>query len=77
MDDEIIHSWCFQDVEYFDSTPSAAIIILDKALESFSSLRSQQGSTDIFVFETFKTRKSLRAPIESGRLDISVCDKSK
>ena len=42
MDDEIIHSWCFHDVECFDSTPSAAIIILDKDLESFSSLRSKQ-----------------------------------
>ena len=42
MDDEIIYSWCFNDVECFDSTPSAAIIILDKDLESFSSLRSQQ-----------------------------------
>ena len=42
MDDEIIHSWCFHDVECFDSTPSAAIIILDKDLESFLSLRSQQ-----------------------------------
>ena len=42
MDDEIIHSWCFHDVECFDSTPSAAIIILDKGLESFSSFRSQQ-----------------------------------
>ena len=41
MDDEIIHSWCLHDVEYFDSTPSAAIIILDKDLESFSSLKSQ------------------------------------
>ena len=41
MDDEIIHSWCFHDVECFDSTPSVAIIILDKDLESFSSLRSQ------------------------------------
>ena len=44
MDDEIIHSWCFHDVECFDSTPSAAIIILDKDLESFSSLRSQQNN---------------------------------
>ena len=42
MDDLIIHSWCFHDVECFDSTPSAAIIILDKDLESFSSLRYQQ-----------------------------------
>ena len=41
MDDEIIYSWFFHDVEFFDSTPSAAIIILDKDLESFSSLRSQ------------------------------------
>ena len=41
MDDEIIHSWCFHDVECFDSTPSATIIILDEDLESFSSLRSQ------------------------------------
>ena len=42
MDDEINYSWCFNDVECFDSTPSVAIIILDKDLESFSSLRSQQ-----------------------------------
>ena len=42
MDDEIIYSWCFNDVECFDSTPSAAIIILDKDLESFLSFRSQQ-----------------------------------
>ena len=42
MDDEIIYSWCYNDVECFDSTPSATIIILDKDLESFSSLRSQQ-----------------------------------
>ena len=41
MDDEIIHCWCFHDVECFDSTPSAAIIILDKDLESFESLISQ------------------------------------
>ena len=41
MDDEIIYSWCFNNVECFDSTPSAAITILDKDLESFSSLRSQ------------------------------------
>ena len=45
MDDEIIYSWCFNDVECFDSTPSAAIIILDKDLESFSSLRSQHNAT--------------------------------
>ena len=42
MDDEIIYSWCFNDVKCFDSTPSAAIIILDKDLESFSSLGSHQ-----------------------------------
>ena len=42
MDDEIIHYWCFLDVECFDSIPSAVIIILDKDLESFLSLRSQQ-----------------------------------
>ena len=41
MDDEIIHSWCFHDVECFDSTPSVAIIILDEYLESFLSLKSQ------------------------------------
>ena len=35
MDGEIIHSWCFHDVECFDSTPFAAIIILDKDLKSF------------------------------------------
>ena len=42
MDDKIIYSWCFNSVEYFDSTPSAAIIVLVEELESFSSLRSQQ-----------------------------------
>ena len=50
MDDEIIYSWCFNDVECFDSTPSAAIIILDKDLESFSSLRSQKNPHRIKVF---------------------------
>ena len=38
MDDEIIHSWCFHDVECFDSTPFAAIIILDEDLESDNML---------------------------------------
>ena len=47
MDDEIIYSWCFHDVECFDSTPSAAIIILDKDLESFSSFRSQHGHPNV------------------------------
>ena len=42
IDDEIIYYWSFNSVECFDSTPSAAIIILDEYLESFSSLRSQQ-----------------------------------
>ena len=35
MDDDIIYSCCFNDVEYFDSTPSAAIIILDRFGELF------------------------------------------
>ena len=43
MDDEIIYSWCFSSVECFDSTPSAAIIVLVDKLESLWSLRSQQG----------------------------------
>ena len=47
MDDEIIHSWCFHNVQCFDSTPSAAIIILDKDLESFSSLRTQQRGDEV------------------------------
>ena len=42
MDDEIIYSWCFNVVECFDSTPSAAIIILVDNLERLWSLRSQQ-----------------------------------
>ena len=50
MDDEIIHSWCFHDVECFDSTPSTAIIILDEDLESFSSLRSQQSEIRRMTF---------------------------
>ena len=41
MDDEIIYSWCLNFVEWFDSTSSAAIIVLVKNLESLSSLRSQ------------------------------------
>ena len=28
MDDEIIYSWCFNFVECFDSTSSAAIVVL-------------------------------------------------
>ena len=54
MDDEIIYSWCFNDVECFDSTPSAAIIILDKDLESFSSLKSQQLGPPILALEVFE-----------------------
>ena len=42
INDEIIYSWCFNSVECFDSTPSAAIIILYEDLESFSSLTSHQ-----------------------------------
>ena len=49
MDDEIIYSWCFNDDECFDSTPFAAIIILDKDLESFSSLISQQFSVRKYI----------------------------
>ena len=55
MDDEIIHSWCFHDVECFDSTPSTmlnvlnAIIIFDKDLESFSSLKSQQSGVSLII----------------------------
>ena len=56
MDDEIIHSWCFHDVECFDSTPSTAIIILDKDLESFSSLRSSQKQ----VWEILEERNELQ-----------------
>ena len=65
MDDEIIYSWCFNDVEYFDSTPSAAIIILDKDLESFPSLRSQHALVDE------STRLSHERPIFDG---ASGCD---
>ena len=42
MDDEIIYSWSFNYVKYFDSTPSAATIVLVENLESLLSLRSQQ-----------------------------------
>ena len=53
IDDEIIYSWCFNFVKYFDSTPSSAIIILDEDLEGISSLRSQQ------------ERPQLKVPIEA------------
>ena len=53
MDDEIIYSWCFNDVECFDSTPSVAIIILDKDLESFSSLSSQQKLGKMVDYERY------------------------
>ena len=33
MDDEIIYSWCFNSVEYFDSASSAAMIVLVEELE--------------------------------------------
>ena len=42
MDDEIIYSWCFNSVEYFDSTSSVAVIVLVENSKSLSSLRSQQ-----------------------------------
>ena len=50
MDDEIIYSWCFNSSECFDSTPSAAIIILDEDLESFLSLKSQQVVVKMVIF---------------------------
>ena len=49
MDDGIIYSWCFNSIECFDSTPSIVIIILVEDLESFSSLRSQQGVRGAFL----------------------------
>ena len=42
MDDKIISLWCFNFFKYFDSTSSAAIIVLAENLESLSSLISQQ-----------------------------------
>ena len=54
MDDEIIYSWCFNDDECFDSTPSATTIILDKDLESFSSLKSQQLLAVVFALDKFR-----------------------
>ena len=54
MDDEIIYSWCFNDVKFFDSTHSTVIIILDKDLKSFLSLRSQHNypsnSSDVAIW---------------------------
>ena len=44
IDNEIIYSWCFNYVEYFDSTPFARIIILVEDLERFLSLKSQQAA---------------------------------
>ena len=71
MDDEIIYSWCFHDVECFDSTPFAAIIILDKDLESFSSLRSQQDQDPTGVisrrFITHIARMNLERPSKIRR----------
>ena len=72
MDDEIIYSWCFNSVECFDSTPSAAIIILDEDLESFSSLRSQQEIGEmVFKKEDLKTnprnQKSMNLTLISRR----------
>ena len=56
IDDEIIYSWCFNPVEYFDSTSSAIIIILDEILESFSSLRSQQWyQNQVMILISFPT----------------------
>ena len=69
MDFEIIYSWCFNYVECFDSTPSAAIIILDKDLESFSSLKSQQevaGHAE--VAENSRKRKNSRLRAEMKHL---------
>ena len=53
MDDEIIYFWCFNHIKCFDSTPSTAIIIFVKNLESLLSLRSQKlvllGSRDTIL----------------------------
>ena len=76
MDDEIIHSWRFHDVECFDSTPSAAIIILDKDLESFSSLRSQHHLSHARGEEIRKISKFIRlneSNAEALDCTTSVC----
>ena len=81
MDVEIIYSWCFNDVECFDSTPSTAIIILDKDLESFSSLISQHmivHTLDKIMFlEPGSTRRSFidgssREPIVKASFCASI-----
>ena len=65
MDDDIIYSWCFNSVECYYSTSSAAIIILVKNLESLSSLRSQHK----VVKEVTRTKlDELVAAIEAARL---------
>ena len=65
MDGEIIYSWCFNDVECFDSTPSAAIIILNKDLESFSSLRSQHAPLKLSMTELLYVLVKVRHSISS------------
>ena len=73
MDDEIIYSWCFHDVECFDSTPSAAIIILDKDLESFSSLRSQhKGYQSVFYPRLVRMSKRGRTSTMSDDVHAST-----
>ena len=59
MDDEIIYSWCFNSIKYFDLTSSVAIVILIKKLESLSSLRSQH---EVLLINDF--------PEFSGHLNI-------
>ena len=53
MDDEIIYYWCFNDVECFDLTPSAAIIILDKDLRAFRALDPSSNITMIYIIFCF------------------------
>ena len=56
MDDEIIYSLCFNSVECFDSTPSAAIIVLVENLESLLSLRSQQFLVEVLYLVKVKIK---------------------
>ena len=55
MNDDIIYSWCFNSVECFDSTPSAAIIVLVENLESlltkrfYASLKHKNVGQNFFI----------------------------
>ena len=67
IDDKIIYSWCFNFVEYFDSTSFATIDVLVKTVESLSNFRSQHVDLSLSLTSLSSSLKGETRP-NHGRL---------